>query len=214
MLIAEELLLLSLDPVRGRPLNGSESVISVCLLGALVAELGVAGRVDWVGSRFVPVGPRPVGLLGEVHEALEADRPRRAAPQLRRMDRVLRSARRRVIDGLVDAGVLGRERRRPWLPTAHRLLDQAARAEPLGRVRSAAATHDAVDARTAVLLALSGPARLLEVVADKPHAHAKQRIAQAAELVPAVEVVKRVIAEAAAAAASVAAIAASTSAVS
>jgi hypothetical protein len=53
---------------------------------------------------------------------------------------------------------------------------------------------------------------LLEVVADKPHTHAKKRIAQASELVPAADVVKRVIAEAAAAAASVAVIAASMSA--
>jgi hypothetical protein len=100
------------------------------------------------------------------------------------------------------------------LPTAHPLLDQAARAEPLARLRTAAADDGPIEARTAVLLALSGPARLLEVVADKPHAQAKRRIAQAADLVPAADVVKKVIAEAAAAAASVAVIAASTAAVS
>jgi hypothetical protein len=213
VLIAEELLLLSFDPVRGRPLNSSESVIGVCVLGALVAELGVDGLADWDGSRFQPVGARPEGLLGDVHAALRAPRPRRAAQQLRRLDRSMRGARRRVVDGLVEAGVLGRERRRPWLPTAHPLLDPAARAEPLARVRAAAATEGPIETRTAVLLALSGPARLLEVVADKPHAHAKTRIAQAAELVPAADAVKKVIAEAAAAA-SVAVIAASTAAAS
>ena len=212
MLIAEELLLLSLDPARGRPLNGSESVIGVCLTGALVAELGLAGGVVWNGSRFSPVGAAPDGLLGEVHAVLQGDRPRRAQAQLRRLDRALHGVRRRLVNGLVDAGVLGRERPRLWVPTSHPLLQVAARTEPLERVRSAAASDGDLDARTAVLLALSGPARLLEVVADKPHAHAKKRMAEAAEMIPAAAVVKKVIAEVMAA--TTAAIVASTSAAS
>jgi hypothetical protein len=147
-----------------------------------------------------------------VHAALQADRPRRGSPQLRRLDRTLHGARRRVLGGLVDSGVLGRERRRPWLPTAHPLLHAAARDEPLVRVRAAVAGDGPLDPGTAVLLALSGPARLLEVVADKPHAHAKRRIAEAAELTPAAPVVRKVIAETAAATAAV--IVASTSAAS
>jgi hypothetical protein len=44
---------------------------------------------------------------------------------------------------------------------------------------------------------------VLEVVADKPHDHAKRRIAEATESTPVAEVVKQVIAAAAAAAAAV-----------
>ena len=104
MLLAEELLLVALDPVRGRPVNGSREPLKVCLSGALVAELGLRGLA---------------------------------------------------------------------------------------------------------LLALAGPARLLEVVADKPHAHARRRIAGAAGNTPVSGTVKKVIAEAAAAATAGAVVAAS-----
>ena len=195
-------------------MNGSEAPLRMCVVGALVAELGIDGRVEWTGSKFVAVGQRPHGLLGEVHAALAADQARRATRQFPRLDRSLHGARGRVVDGLVEAGALGRERRRIWLPTAHPLLTAEARDEPLARVRSAAAGDGPIDARTAVLLALAGPARLLELVADKPHAHAKRRIAQAAEFVPAADVVRKVIAEAAAAAATSAAVIAATTAAS
>jgi hypothetical protein len=60
------------------------------------------------------------------------------------------------------------------------------------RVRAAAAADGPVDERTAVLLALSGPAHLLEVVAPDgaTRKHARRRIDGAAELVPAAEAVK------------------------
>jgi hypothetical protein len=56
VLIAEELMLLSLDPVSGRPLNGSGSVIEVCLTGALVAELCTEGLLSWNAKRFEGAG--------------------------------------------------------------------------------------------------------------------------------------------------------------
>jgi hypothetical protein len=48
VLLAEELLLLAIDPDRGRPVNSSEQPLTPCLGGALVAELALDGRC---GSR-------------------------------------------------------------------------------------------------------------------------------------------------------------------
>ena len=62
-------------------------------------------------------------------------------------------------------------------------------------MRAAATSDTRLDARTAVLLALSGPCQMLEVVAPAraDRAKAKQRIAQAAEQVAAADAVKHVI---------------------
>jgi ParB-like chromosome segregation protein Spo0J len=77
-------------------------------------------------------------------------------------------------------------------------------------VRLAATGDNGLEGRTAVLLALTGPARLLEVVAPEraDRKHARRRIATAAELTPVAPVVKKVIAEMQAAAAASATVAA------
>ncbi len=74
------------------------------------------------------------------------------------------------------------------------------------RLRAAAATDDVLDARTALVLSMTGPARLLEVVAPERggRRHARDRIDHAldsTDLEPVGDVVRRLIAEAEAAAA-------------
>ena len=74
------------------------------------------------------------------------------------------------------------------------------------RLRVAAATDDVLDARTALVLSMTGPARLLEVVAPErgDRRHARERIDHAldsTDLEPVGDVVRRLIAEAEAAAA-------------
>ena len=70
----------------------------------------------------------------------------------------------------------------------------------------AAATEDLLDRRTALVLSMTGPARLLEVVAPerRDRRHARDRIDHAldrTDLEPVGDVVRRLLAEAAAAAA-------------
>ncbi|HST46341.1 GOLPH3/VPS74 family protein [Jatrophihabitans sp.] len=199
MLIAEELLLLGLDPARGTPL-ASRQYLVVCLSGALVGELALAGAVELAGGRFVATGPAPDDpLLARVHALLAQHTLRRAPGQLRRLDRALGGAWSHLVDGLVERGVLGRRRDRMllWSVTRHPVLRPDARDEPVRRVRLAAAGDGYLEPRTAVLLALAGPARLLEVVAPERAArrHARQRIKAASELTPVAPVVKKVIAE-------------------
>lgn len=200
MLLAEELLLLGLDPVRGTVVNSARQPLLVALSGALIGELALAGAVQLSGRQFVAAGPAPDHpLLARVHAELAAPGRRRAAAQLRRLDRAVGAVWPRLVDGLVEQGVLGRRRDRVlfWAITRHPVLQPVARQEPLDRVRLAAAGDNGLEGRTAVLLALTGPARLLEVVAPERagRKHARQRIATASELTPVAPVVRKVIAE-------------------
>lgn len=205
MLIAEELLLLALDPERGTVVNGARSQLLVGLAGALVSELALGGAVRVEDRRFVVHGPAPADpLLARVHAELATGGGRRCADQLRRLDRRTGGLWPQLVDRLVDDGVLGRRRDRVllWQVTRHPVLRPLEHGALLRRVRGAATGDGGLDGRTAVLLALSGPSRLLEVVApdraDRPQA--KRRIAAATDLSPVAPVVKTVIAEAQAAA--------------
>ncbi|CAO5242019.1 GOLPH3/VPS74 family protein [Frankia sp. AgKG'84/4] len=219
MLLAEDLLLLALDPERGTPVNSSREPLKVALGGALIAELGLLGLVAEDGRRLAPVGPPPGDpLLADAHALLATVRGRRAADQLGRMDRALGGVWGRVVDPLVAAGVLGRRRDRVVLVpvTHHPVLRPEIRDEVVRRLRAAATGDGPLDPRTATVLALSGPSRLLEVVAPAraDRRHAKERIKEATEQAPVAAIVKKVIQEAQAAAAAVAAAASTTAATS
>jgi hypothetical protein len=99
-----------------------------------------------------------------------------------------------VVDGMVDRGMLGREKS-TLRPTRHPVLDEAGQDEVLRRVRQAAVGDGPLEPRTATLLALAGPCHLLEVVAPErsDRRRAKQRIAEATEHVPAAVAVKKTI---------------------
>jgi hypothetical protein len=210
MLLAEELLLLGLDPVQGTVVNHARQELLVGLAGALVGELALAGLVDLSGKRLIAVGGPPGDpLLAAAHQALARSTGRRAAAQLRGLDKGLGGIWSRLVDGLAGRGVLDRRRDRVLLVpvTRHPVLAPAVREEVLERVRAAAAGEGEIEPRTAVVLALAGPSRLLEVVApDKAgRPHARRRIETATELTPVAPVVKKVIAEMHAAAAAAAA---------
>jgi hypothetical protein len=215
MLLAEELLLLGLDPDRGTVVNSARQQLVVGLSGALIGELALSGAVQLSGGRFLAVGPAPEHpLLARVHALLAKPTRRRAAGQLRQVDKAVGGIWPRLVNGLIDQGVLGRRQDRMlfWSLTRHPVLQPAARNEPLQRVRLAATGDNGLEARTAVLLALAGPSRLLEVIAPDgaDRRHARQRIKMATELTPVAPVVKKVIAEMQAAAAGAATIAATT----
>ena len=159
MLLAEELLLLGLDPVKGTVVNSARRELLVGLAGALVGELALAGLVDLAGERFIAVGTPPDDpLLTAAHQALAQSTGRRAADQIRR-------ARQgnsggvwsRLVDGLAGQGVLGRRRDRVlvFTVTRHPVLQPAVREELLERVRAAAAGDGELEPRTAVVLALA-----------------------------------------------------------
>ena len=99
-----------------------------------------------------------------------------------------------VVDGMIAGGALGRDTTR-LRPARHPIADHGRHAQLLARLRQAATTDVDLDDRTAVLLALSGPCQLLEVVAPerRDRSGAKRRISKAADRVPAAGVVRYVI---------------------
>ncbi|OAA19811.1 Golgi phosphoprotein 3 (GPP34) [Frankia sp. EI5c] len=204
MLIAEELLLLALDPVEGSTVNSSRQPLTISLSGALIAELGLADGVVVDGKRFRPAGRPPADpLLAAAHRAIGEVKGRRAADQLRGLDKALGGVWTAVTDRLTEEKIIGRERRRILLfpVTRHPVLRADLRDDVLRRAREAARGSGPLDPRTAALLALAGPSRLLEVVApDRAHRrHAKERIATATNVTPVAPVVTRVLQEAQAA---------------
>ena len=198
--------------------NSAGQALRVGLAGALVGELALDERLDLSGKRIVAVGPAPENpLLAAVHHELAGGRGRRSVAQLRRLDRALGGIWPRLVDGLIEQGVLGRRSAAgaavPGDPAPG--VEPAVRDRVVGEVRAAAQGGATLPPRTAVLLALSGPCRLLEVVAPDraDRAHARMRIETATELTPVAPIVKRVITEmnAAVAAGAVTAATASTS---
>ena len=131
MLLAEELLLLGLDPVEGTVVNNARQELLVGLAGALVGELALSGLVDLSGKRFIAVGSPPGDpLLAAAHWALAQSTGRRAAAQLRGLDKGIGGVWSRLVDGLADRGVLGRRRDHvswfTWFPvTRHPVLQPA-----------------------------------------------------------------------------------------
>lgn len=212
MLLAEELALVSLSPETGRHGAGLREVMNACLSGLLVAELmidGVAAPGDKDGS-VVLTGrasgsPTLAATAGVVTEK---------GPKLKSiLSGMNRGLNRRLgtgtwdstLAGLGRAGIVvsaggGARRMRFELP------DASVRDDLLIRLRAAAAGDGVLDLRTAVVLSVTGPARLLEVMAPEraTRRHARRRIDHAldhTELDAVAVAVRRVIAEAATAAA-------------
>ncbi len=212
MLLAEELALVALNPASGRHAVGVRSQLNACLAGLLVAELLLEGRVE-PGERdgvTVATGDAASGSSTlDAAAAVVAEKGPKIKAILSHMDRSL--SRRLgagtwdvVMSGLVREGVVtGQEGPRR---TRYKQVDIVVRDGIVDRLRAVAATDGALDRRTALVLSMTGPAQLLEVVAPerRDRRHAGDRIDHAldsTDFEPVGTVVRRLIAEAAAAAA-------------
>ena len=177
---------------------GTRDRLNACLAGLLVAELHLDDR---------PAAP----ILDAAREVLEGSGPKLKAV----LSAMSRGLERRVglgtwdavVRGLVESGVVSPAE--GTLRPSHRVLDTAAQDAIVVRLRHAAASDEPLDARTALLLSMTGPAQLLELVAPERagRKHARRRIDHALDasaLSHVGESVRKVLAEAAAAAAAAA----------
>ena len=215
--MAEELALLALDPTTGRHAPGTGSLLNACLAGLLVAELlidATARAGDQDGTVVLTDRPRPAsGTLGAAAEVVAESGPKIKAI-LSHMDRGLRQHTGAgtwdlAVAGLVAVGVVAPSS--GGLRPRHDLLVPAAHHEVVARLQAAAAGDEALDPRTALVLSMTGPAHLLEVVSPQRagRRHARRRIDQAlddTDLEPVGKIVRKVLADAAAAAAAGAAV--------
>jgi hypothetical protein len=209
MLIAEDLVLLGLDPDGSNARGASnQPAVATGVTGALLSELALDGHLDLSDGRIRLTGSRPTHPL--LAQALDNTAPHEGKKLKSRLANIKHSGWTEVVDGMVEADVLGREKD-ALRPTRHPVTDPTAHAALLADVRAAAAGDGPLDERMAVLLALSGPCQLLEVVAPErsTRKHARERIDNAADLTPAAKAVKATI-DAIAAATSAAVIVAAT----
>lgn len=192
-LLAEDFVLLALDD-DGSVARGisNQPNAAVGVTGALVTELALDGYLDLTDGRIRLTGTRPSDPL--LAQALDNVAPHEGKRLKSRLGAIKHAGWSEVVDAMVEAGILGREKG-ALRATRHPVRDPAAHAALLARVRAAASSDAPLDQRDAVLLALAGPCQMLEVVAPEraDRAKAKQRIAQAAEQVPAATAVKHVI---------------------
>ena len=166
------------------PPRGSDAFVKVGLTGALLAELAVDGQLTIGDDGTVRAGDTRPGdeLLADVYDAVGNHLESRKASQvISGLSRYIGGSRDRVVDRLVDAGVLGRDRPSVLRPTRHPVLDTAAREVVLDQVRMAARGEGLVRPDVGVVLALAGPCRLLERVAPdrSTRGEAKKQIARA-----------------------------------
>jgi hypothetical protein len=202
MLLAEELALIAIDPHTGHHRFGTRDNLNACLAGLLIAELELGDRpsaplLEAAGEVRDSAGPKLKPVLSAMSRGLE-----------RRLGVGTWDA---VVGGLIDAGLVAHAE--GSLRPSHRVLDVAARDAIITRLRDAATVDQPIDVRTAVLLSMTGPAQLLEVVAPEraDRKHARRRIDHALDstaMEPVAESVRTVLAEAAAAAAAAASVAA------
>ena len=193
MLLAEDFVLLALDangtPARG---NTNQSSVALGVTGALIAELAIDGQVELTDGRIHLTGTTPTHP--RLVQALENLAPHEGKKLKSRLASVKHAGWNEVVDGMVEAGTIGREKD-GLRPTRHPVTDPAAHAALLAEVRAAAVGDGPLSQHDAVLLALAGPCQLLEVVAPEraDRKQAKRRIAAASEQVEAAAAVKYAI---------------------
>ena len=208
MLLFEELALVAINPASGRPPFGVGERLNACLAGLLVAELLLEGAARPESDRDDRIelveGPEPASASLAAAAGVVAEKGPKIKGVLSGMDRGLHrqlgtGTWPSAVAGLVATGVLA-----PTvggLRSHNDILDTAAQAEVVERLQAAAAGDEPLDARTAVLLAMTGPAYLLEVVAPerRTRRHARRRIDDAldrTDLKAITKIVKRLITEA------------------
>lgn len=213
MLLFEELALVAINPASGRHALGVGERLNACLAGLLLAELLLEGAARPESDRDDRIelvdGPAPASAPLAAAAGVVAEKGPKIKAVLSGMDRGLHhqlgtGTWPSAVAGLVAAGVLA--------PTVgglrpnNDILDTAAQDAVVERLQAAAAGDEPLDARTAVLLAMTGPANLLEVVAPerRTRRHARRRIDDAldrTDLKAITKIVKRLITEAEAVAA-------------
>jgi hypothetical protein len=211
MLLAEELALVAIDPDSGRHALGTGSYLNACLAGLLVAELLIegharAGEKDGLVVLTDQARPTARALAGAAE--VVAEKGPKVKAILSHMDRGLERHAGAgtwdvAVSGLVEAGILAPAS--GGLLPHHDLLDPAAYDDVVGRLQAAAAGDEELEARTALVLSMTGPAHLLEVVAPdrSGRKHARHRIDHAldsTDLEPVGKIVRKLLADAASAA--------------
>ncbi len=186
-MLAEELALLAINPSKRRHRRGDRAELNACLAGLLLAELVLDGRAEFGDRKTVVLtddGPIP-DELQPVVEIVEERGPKVKAI----LSHMRRGLQRRTGYGTWDLVV-----------SRLSAAELRTREKVVARYRDAAAYDRELDTRTALVLACTGPAHLLEIVAPerKHRRHARRRIdhgLDGTEFEDLVKAVKKLIAD-------------------
>ncbi|MBY8851886.1 GOLPH3/VPS74 family protein [Saccharothrix longispora] len=179
--LADELALLVHDDEDGTRRLG-QPALGYGLAGALLVELALAGRVDVVDKKVAVVDPAPTGhpLLDGALARIADDKPRKPGHWV---DKLSRGLTDRVLDGLVERGVLRREEGRVLLVFPRTRFpapdgrEPDAEADARARMHAAVAGDGPVDPRTAALCALvKAVGQDRKVFADLPRGDVGRRL--------------------------------------
>jgi uncharacterized membrane protein YgcG len=166
--LPEELLLLALHDEKGSVIPSAASVLNGALVGAVLMELGLAGRLREDADGRLLADPTPTGnqILDEALLRIDdADRPRMASYWVGRLARQMPGLKDRLLEQLVARGVLERrERRILWVfpSRSYPLVDAAAEQQVRDRVRAAILEDRTPDQRTAALIGLVRACNLID----------------------------------------------------
>lgn len=169
MILAEEIVLLTLDDESGHELGRTGMAAGLALAGAVLMELSLAGRVDTDGHHLLLPSAAPTGVpvLDSSLRLLTQETPADSRAALMLLLREGYSRREAVLDGLVAMGLLRRESGRFLRLFSGRYPKVAGRRETdevRRRLRALAFSQDIPDPRDALLFGLVRSAGLLRLL--------------------------------------------------
>jgi golgi phosphoprotein 3 len=168
--LPEELLLLALHDEKGSVIPAAAAPLNGALIGAVLMELSLAGRLREDADGSVLADPRPTGdavLDDALQRIADADRPRMPSYWVGRLARRMPRLKDRLLEQLVSRGVLERrERRILWVfpSRSFPLADAAAEQQARDRVRAVILEDQPADQRTAALIGLVRACNLIDEV--------------------------------------------------
>jgi Golgi phosphoprotein 3 (GPP34) len=181
MLLSEQLALIAIDPGSGRHGLGIRAELNACLAGLMVAELVVDGFAGGGDRDLVLTGAAPESPTLAAAARVVADKGPRIKAVLSAMDRGLQrqlgtGTWDTAVAGLMAAGLVGPAE--GAIRPKHEIVDPAPGEALVTRLQAAARGEGDGDLRTAMLLSMTGPAQLLELVAPDrgERREARQRI--------------------------------------
>ena len=188
--IAEEILLLAFDDEEGVFVYGPDIHPRIALSGAVLMELALANRLDTDPDRLFVVDPSPVGdeVLARI-AASGSERP--ASYWLNEIGEGAEAIRQRLIDRLVDRGVLRRMEKKIFGMFGTRrypVVDDREEGEVKRRIADVLLSDGIPDPRDVVIVGLVLACDLLETA---PHTREVKKARPRAEQVARMDLIGR-----------------------
>ncbi|HUR32941.1 MAG TPA: GPP34 family phosphoprotein [Vicinamibacterales bacterium] len=181
--LLEEVVLLTIDPATGRLRGDRQSSVPYGLVGALLFDLALAGRIDTDVDSISVLNDTPTG--NHIQDELLADLSGDGAPVsvrgcVEQTFRLRSDLEARALAQLVERGIIRHETsRRLWVIDVHRfpLVDGKPQQFVKDRLAHAILSDDIPPARDIMLVSLANACGLLTgVVTDEQRANRAQRI--------------------------------------